>query len=245
MSRPTLSRVDGRRPDEPRPVRITPGYQLYPEGSALIEAGNTRLLCAVSVENRVPPFLQGTGRGWVTAEYGMLPSSTNTRTPRGGGVGGVPGRSMEIQRLIGRAMRAVVDTEALGNQTFIVDCDVLQADGGTRTLSVTGAYVALYQAFHNLVQRNLLRSIPFNAAVAAISVGLVGEVPLLDLCYEEDSGADVDFNVVMTDQGRLVEVQGTAEGQPFTRESMDALLALAERGIRGLFSIQKEAIQGL
>ena len=240
-----IFRVDGRRPDESRPVQITPGYQIYAEGSVLIESGNTRLICTVSVENRVPPFLQGTGRGWITAEYAMLPRSTNTRTSRGGGGGGVPGRSAEIQRLIGRSLRAVVDTEVLGNKTFIVDCDVLQADGGTRTLSVTGAYVALYQAFNNLAQRNLLRGIPFTAAVAATSIALVGGEPLLDPCYEEDSSADVDFNVVMTNQGHLVEIQGTAEGQVFTRPNMDAILAVAEKGIQGLFAIQETAIRGM
>jgi ribonuclease PH len=238
-------RLDGRRPDQLRPVRITPGYLLHAEGSALIEAGNNRVICAVTVEERVPPFLRGTGKGWVTAEYGMLPRSTPSRTPREGADRQARGRAMEIQRIVARSLRAVVNREALGDRTFIVDCDVLQADGGTRTLAISGAYVALSHAFHQLARRKLLKGMPFRCAVAAVSVGVVDGAPLLDLSYQEDARADVDFNVVMTDRGELVEVQGTAEGNPFTRTTMDALLTLAEGGIRELFAVQQEAMKEL
>ncbi|MBI2935718.1 MAG: ribonuclease PH [Chloroflexi bacterium] len=240
-----MVRSDGRTAYDLRPVKITPGHLLFAEGSALIEAGSTRVLCAVSVEERIPAFLRGMGRGWISAEYGMLPRSTPTRTARDGGQGRERGRVYEIQRLIGRALRAVTRLDALGERTFIVDCDVLQADGGTRTAAVTGSYVALYQAFSNLKRQGLLKTIPFHNAVAAISVGLLDGVPLLDLSYEEDSHADVDFNCVMTDQGDLVEVQGTAESQPFARQSLDALLDLAHTGIQRLFAVQKTAIISL
>ena len=242
MTHAAAKRIDGRRPDQLRPVHITPGYLLHPEGSALIDAGDTRLLCAVTVEDRVPPFLRGTGKGWVTAEYGMLPRATPSRTPREGLDRSARGRAMEIQRLVGRALRAVVELEKLGERTFIVDCDVLQADGGTRTLAVTGAYVALSQAFNHLYRRKRLRENPFRSAVAAVSCGLVGGVPMLDLCYAEDSTADVDCNVVMTDGGELVEVQGAAEGAPFTRRELEELLDLAENGVQELFAVQREAL---
>ncbi len=242
MTHAAAKRIDGRRPDQLRPVHITPGYLLHPEGSALIDAGDTRLLCAVTVEDRVPPFLRGTGRGWVTAEYGMLPRATPSRTPREGLDRSARGRAMEIQRLVGRALRAVVELEKLGERTFIVDCDVLQADGGTRTLAVTGAYVALSQAFNHLYRRKRLRENPFRSAVAAVSCGLVGGVPMLDLCYAEDSTADVDCNVVMTDGGEIVEVQGAAEGAPFTRRELEELLDLAENGVQELFAVQREAL---
>ena len=199
-------------------------------------------LCAVTVEDRVPPFLRGTGKGWVTAEYGMLPRATPSRTPREGLDRSARGRAMEIQRLVGRALRAVVELEKLGERTFIVDCDVLQADGGTRTLAVTGAYVALSQAFNHLYRRKRLRENPFRSAVAAVSCGLVGGVPMLDLCYAEDSTADVDCNVVMTDGGEIVEVQGAAEGVPFTRRELEELLDLAENGVQELFAVQREAL---
>ena len=238
-------RRDGREPHQLRPVRITPGYALHAEGSALIEAGDTRLLCTVSVEERVPTFLRGTGRGWVTAEYGMLPRSTPTRMPREGGDASARGRRMEIQRLIGRSLRAAVDLEALGARTCIVDCDVLQADGGTRTLAITGAYVALYDAFHRTVRQKLFKQVPFTSAVAAVSAGMVDGTALLDLCYEEDARADVDFNVAMTGEGKLVEVQGSAEGSPFSREELDGLLTLAAEGIQQLFALQRQAIQEL
>ena len=237
-----MIRVDGRNPDQLREVRITPGAQVFAEGSALIETGQTRVLCSVSVEDGVPQFLRGAGRGWITAEYGMLPRSTITRSPRESRTGGPRGRTYEIQRLIGRSLRAAVDMERLGERTLTADCDVLQADGGTRTAAITGAYVALNQALVALVKRNDLSSMPLNCAVAATSVGLVDGQVLLDLCYEEDYRAQADFNVVMTDKGEFVEVQGTAEGGTFSKGALDEVLALAERGIAALFQAQKEAI---
>lgn len=237
-----MTRKDGRSNDQLRTVKITTGYQDYPEGSALIEVGNTRVLCAVSVEDRVPPFLKGQGTGWVTAEYSMLPGSTHTRTPRN--PDRQAGRSLEIQRLIGRCLRAAVDLDALGERSFTVDCDVLQADGGTRTTSITGAYVALYIALSNLKKKGVYKVLPMKCAVAATSVGVVDRIRLLDLCYDEDSRAGVDFNVVMTDRGEFVELQGTAEGKPFSREMIDQLLSLAEKGIKELFEEQKKALAG-
>ncbi|MBI4498360.1 MAG: ribonuclease PH [Chloroflexi bacterium] len=239
------NRVDGRAPDELRPVRITPGYFEYAEGSALIAMGMTRVACAVTVEERLPNFLRGKGTGWITAEYGMLPRSTLTRTPREAAQGRVSGRSQEIQRLIGRALRAVTDLGLVGERTVLVDCDVLQADGGTRTAAITAAYVALYQAFQRLVDTGVLEQIPLRSAVAAVSVGVVNEQALLDLCYDEDSRAEVDFNVVMTDRDEYVELQGTAEGKPFSRASMDQILDLAHKGIRDLFAAQQAAIDTL
>ena len=209
-----MARVDGRRWDEPRPVNITVGYQRSAEGSALIEMGGTRVLCAASLEERVPPFLRGQGRGWVTAEYSMLPRATNTRTARERDSGRVSGRSQEIQRLIGRSLRAVTDMEALGERTVQIDCDVIEADGGTRTASITGAYVALHQAMMMLVRQRVLRRVPLESSVAAVSVGILKEQLLLDLCYAEDFEADVDFNVVMTANGGLVELQGRHRGPP-------------------------------
>jgi ribonuclease PH len=240
-----MKRVDGRANDELRPVNISLGYQTFAEGSALIELGLTRVLCAVSVEEKVPNFLKGEGIGWVTAEYAMLPRSTLTRTPRGISPERIAGRNQEIQRLIGRSLRAVTDLAALGERTFTVDCDVLQADGGTRTAAITGGYVALVSALHNLNKRRILKSIPMKSAVAATSVGILGREELLDLCYEEDYRAAADFNVVMTDKGEFVELQGTAEGKPFSKETVDALLVLAEKGIKQLFKIQKAALAGL
>jgi ribonuclease PH len=236
-----MSRIDNRPDNELRPVRITLGYQSFAEGSALIELGKTRVLCSVSMDERVPPFLKGAGRGWVTAEYAMLPRSTATRTPRDKS----EGRSQEIQRLIGRSLRSATNLPILGERTFIVDCDVLQADGGTRTAAITGGYVALYHAFHNLRKRGVLPSMPLNKMIAATSVGIVTGNMLLDLCYEEDYQAEVDFNVVMTDKNEFVEIQGTAEGKPFTREAADALLSLARQGIVKLFKIQKETLRTL
>ena len=235
-----MKRADGRAWDELRPASITPGVQSFAEGSALIELGQTRVLCTVSVDERVPNFLKGGGGGWITAEYAMLPRSTTTRTPRERGRGG---RSQEIQRLIGRSLRAVADLNALGERTFIVDCDVLQADGGTRTAAITGSYIALYQAFQNLANMGVLSSIPLKSAVAATSCGIVHSYQFLDLCYDEDFNAAVDFNVVMTSKGEFVEVQGTAEGKPFNKETVDSLLALAEKGIKQLFQIQQAALE--
>jgi ribonuclease PH len=239
-----MNRIDGRAPDELRPLRIEPGYLPWAEGSVLIELGETQVLCAVSVEDRLPQFLRGSGSGWVTAEYGMLPRSTKERTPREAAAGRVGGRTQEIQRLIGRALRAVTNLDILGERTFTIDCDVLQADGGTRTAAITGAYVALHQAMETLVERGQLTSVPLSTAVAATSAGIVEGVPLLDLCYEEDARAEVDFNVVMTGDGRFVEVQGTAEQEPFPREEMEQLLSLAESGIRRLLEAQEAAIAG-
>ena len=234
-----MTRIDGRTPADLRPVRIQPGALAYAEGSALIETGDTRVLCAVSVEDGVPRFLRGAGQGWLTAEYAMLPRSTNTRTPRSASAGG---RAREIQRLIGRSLRAVVDLRALGERTLTVDCDVLQADGGTRTAAITGAYVALRQALDGMSARGQLSGQPLRSAVAATSVGVVDGEVLLDLCYEEDSRAEVDVNIVMTDAGDFVEVQGTAEGAPFSRATLDAMLALGWRGIARLLAAQRDAL---
>jgi ribonuclease PH len=240
-----VKRGDGRAFNQLRPARITTGYLNYAEGSVLMEIGKTRVLCAATLEDRVPLFLKGTGRGWVTAEYSMLPRSTLTRTQRDSAQGRVNGRSQEIQRLIGRSLRAVIDLAAMGERNIIVDCDVIQADGGTRTAAITGAYVALYQVFKNMKSMGLITSIPLKSAVAATSVGIIRSYMMLDLCYDEDSQAEVDCNVVMTDQGQFVEVQGTAENKPFSRQSLDALLNLAEEGIKQLFEVQQTAIKAL
>jgi ribonuclease PH len=237
-----MTRTDGRRPDQLRPVSITTGYLPWAEGSALIDLGGTQVLCAASIEDRVPQFLRGSGSGWVTAEYGMLPRSTKERMGREAAQGRPSGRTQEIQRLIGRALRAVTNLDILGERTFTIDCDVLRADGGTRTAAITGSYVALHLAFQSLVAAGKLSSVPMSTAVAATSAGIVEGEALLDLCYEEDARAEVDFNVVMTGDGRFVEVQGTAEGTPFSREEMDGLLRLAEGGIRELLEAQKAAL---
>jgi len=236
-------RTDKRQPDEMRPVEIVTGYLVTAEGSAMIKVGHTQVLCAASVEDTVPPFLRNSGKGWVTAEYAMLPRATGKRTPREVTRGHPSGRTQEIQRLIGRSMRAVVDTAALGERTIFVDCDVIQADGGTRTASITGAFVALALALKTLVEHKVLKTMPLRDHVAATSVGLVGGVPMLDLCYEEDSRADVDMNVVMTGRGRFIEVQATAEHTPFDDTQMAALIGLARAGIGRLAEIQKTAIE--
>ncbi len=235
-----MPRFDGRAKDELRPVKVTAGFQSFAEGSVLIETGDTRVICSVSVEDRVPSFLKGLGKGWVTAEYSMLPRSTHTRTQREVTQGRVSGRTQEIQRLIGRSLRAVVDLNRLGERTFIVDCDVIQADGGTRTTSITGAYIALYLALHNMHKKGDLDSIPITSQVAATSVGIIDGIPMLDLCYNEDSNAEVDFNVVMTDKGEYVEVQGTGEGSTFSKDEMQKLLNIAEKGVKELFKLQKD-----
>ena len=240
-----MFRSDGRPNDHPRDVTITPSFLAFPEGSALIEVGETKVICAATLEERVPPFMRGQGKGWVTAEYNMLPRSTLTRTARERDAGRASGRTLEIQRLIGRSLRAIVDMNGLGERTIVLDCDVLQADGGTRTASITGAYIALYQAMQFMVRAGVIRSIPLKGAVAAISVGLVDDERVLDLCYDEDSRAEVDFNVVMTDSGEFVELQGTAEGAPFSRDAMDDLLALAGKGIQYHFEAQQTAIKSL
>lgn len=236
-------RIDGRGPDQLRPVHLATNVLDFAEGSCLVEFGRTRVLCAASVEDRQPPFLRNTQSGWVTAEYAMLPRATHTRSQREVERGRPGGRTQEIQRLIGRALRGVVDLELLGPRTITLDCDVLQADGGTRTASITGAYVALRLAVRKLAAAGLVSEACILAPVAAVSVGIVQGVPMLDLCYEEDSTAEVDFNVVMTGDDAFVEVQGTAEGKPFSRAAMDALLDLARLGILQLFDKQARALE--
>jgi ribonuclease PH len=237
------SRLNGRGTDELRPVRLQRGYTRHAEGSVLVEFGETRVLCTASVEERVPPFLKDSGRGWVTAEYGMLPRATNTRSEREAARGRQSGRTQEIQRLIGRSLRAVTDLAALGPRTVQVDCDVLQADGGTRTAAITGAFVALHDAVDWLVQKKMISSRPIRDHVAAVSVGLAGGTALLDLDYGEDSSCDCDVNVVMTGAGRYVEVQGTAEREAFSRAELDRMLELAARGIGELVRHQKRALE--
>ena len=235
-------RKDGRRPDEIRPVVITRDYLRHPKGSVLIEMGDTRVICAVSVEEGVPPFLKNTGRGWLTAEYAMIPSSTHERSVRESSRGRVGGRTHEIQRLIGRALRAVTDLNAFGERTIHIDCDVIQADGGTRTASITGAFVALVDAFRRLRAEGIVDRMPVRDFVSAVSVGLVDGRMLLDLQYEEDSRAEVDMNIVMTRGGLFIEVQGTAEGAPFTRERLEGLTDLAATGIALLTQKQIESL---
>ena len=236
-------RNDGRSASVLRPIKITRNFTKHAEGSVLIEFGDTKVLCTASVEESVPPFLRGKGTGWVTAEYAMLPRATHTRSPREAAKGKQTGRTLEIQRLIGRSLRAVTDLGKLGERSVYIDCDVLQADGGTRTASITGAYVALVDALTTLKTRGLLTEIPVKEAVAAVSVGIVGGEALLDLNYVEDSKAEVDMNIVMVDSGNFVEVQGTAEGKAFSRKDMDAMLKLAVKGIRELFLIQNRALK--
>jgi ribonuclease PH len=234
-----MTRIDQRLPDQLRPVKVTTGYLMTAEGSVLIEVGNTRVLCAASVEETVPGFLRNTGKGWVTAEYSMLPRATSTRTAREVTKGKPSGRTMEIQRLIGRSLRTIVDLEALGERSIILDCDVIQADGGTRTAAITGAYIALSIALNQLVKFGSLKKSPLLDSVAATSVGIVKGTPMLDLCYEEDSQAEVDMNVVMTGSGKFVEVQATAEKTAFDDDQLAKLLSLARGGIRELTAIQK------
>ena len=235
-------RPSARRPEELRPVRITRRYTRHAEGSVLVEFGDTRVLCTASVEERVPPFLRDSGRGWVTAEYGMLPRATNTRSEREAARGKQSGRTQEIQRLIGRALRAVVDLGALGPRSIQVDCDVLQADGGTRTAAITGAFVALHDSLAWLRDKGLITSLPVKDLVAAVSVGIYQGTPVLDLDYAEDSACGTDMNVVMTGAGGFVELQGTAEGEPFSQAQLDSLVELAARGIRELVGHQKRAL---
>jgi len=235
-------RIDGRAPGDLRPCKLVLKAQKYAEGSCLIQMGDTRVLCAASVEERLPPWMAGRGEGWVTAEYAMLPRSTKERSPREAATGRPAGRSQEIQRLIGRSLRAVTDLAALGERRIVVDCDVLQADGGTRTAAITGGFVALAEAVHWLVEEKIIKRSPLRDLVAAVSVGLVGGEQYLDLSYEEDSRASVDLNLVMCGRGDLVEVQGTAEGVPFSRKQLDALLDLAQQGIQQLIQAQREAL---
>jgi ribonuclease PH len=235
-------RADSRAPNELRPFSLTPSVNIHAEGSVLVEAGRTRVICTASVEDRVPGFLRNTGKGWVTAEYGMLPRATSTRTTREASAGKVGGRTQEIQRLIGRSLRSVMRLEELGERTVWLDCDVIQADGGTRTAAITGAFVALVLALQKLRQADVLKAMPVNDYVAATSVGVVGGTPVLDLAYEEDSRAEVDMNVVQTGSGAFIEVQGTAETRPFDRAALDALLALAEHGIQQLVARQRAIV---
>jgi ribonuclease PH len=235
-------RSDKRAANELRATTITPNYLMHAEGSVLIEAGNTKVICTASVEDRVPPFLRNSGKGWVTAEYGMLPRATSTRSQREASAGKVGGRTQEIQRLIGRSLRSVTHLPALGERTVWVDCDVIQADGGTRTASITGSFVALALALEKMRERGVISAIPLIDHVAAISVGIVDGEPLLDLAYDDDSRAEVDMNIVKTGSGQFIEVQGTAEGLPFGRESLDALLDLADQGIKQLIEKQKAVV---
>jgi len=235
-------RSDHRPADQLRPTLLTPNYLPHAEGSVFIEAGRTKVICTASVEDRVPPFLRNSGKGWVTAEYGMLPRATNTRTQREATAGKVGGRTQEIQRLIGRSLRTVTNLPALGERTVWIDCDVIQADGGTRTASITGAFVALALAFEKLRDRDVVRTIPLSDYVAAISVGIVDGEPLLDLAYDDDSRADVDMNIVKTGDGRFIEVQGTAEATPFGRDALLHLLALADHGIKQLVEKQRAIV---
>jgi ribonuclease PH len=239
------SRTDGRQPAQLRDTRITPSFTMHAEGSVLIEAGRTKVICTASIEERVPPFLRNTGKGWVTAEYGMLPRATSTRTQREASAGKVGGRTQEIQRLIGRSLRSIMRLPELGERTVWIDCDVIQADGGTRTASITGGFVALVIALQQMRQKGMIRTIPVSDFVAATSVGVVGGTPMLDLAYEEDSKAEVDMNVVKTGDGRFIEVQGTAEGPPFERGALDSLLELADAGIRDLVNLQRSIVGDL
>ena len=235
-------RPSGRQPDQLRPVRFTRNFTRHAEGSVLVEFGDTRVLCTATVETRVPPFLKGKGRGWVTAEYGMLPRSTHDRMAREAARGKLGGRTMEIQRLIGRALRAVVDLDAMGERQIIVDCDVLQADGGTRTASISGGYVALRDAVHLCLKKGIFKKDPVHGHLAAISVGIYKGVPVLDLDYDEDSQAETDMNLVMNEAGGVIEIQGTAEGHAFRRDELDAMLSLGEKGIGEIIALQQEIL---
>ncbi|MBQ6932939.1 MAG: ribonuclease PH [Clostridia bacterium] len=238
-------RIDGRALDEMRPIKITPHFTKHAEGSCLIECGDTKVICTASVEESVPPFLKGTGKGWVTAEYSMLPRATHTRSNRDINKLKLNGRSAEIQRLIGRSLRSVTNLDALGERSITIDCDVIQADGGTRCASITGGFVALVLALAKLRDQGLIRKIPLFSYVAAVSCGIIGNEAHLDLCYAEDSNAAVDSNYVMDDEGNIIEVQGTGEGRPFSKKELDALYALAEKGINELVKAQKEVVGDL
>jgi len=240
-----MNRLNDRAPGELRPTTITPHFSVHAEGSVLIEVGFTKVICTASIEDKVPGFLRGAGKGWVTAEYGMLPRATSTRSGRESTAGKVGGRTMEIQRLIGRSLRSVIKLEHLGERTIWLDCDVIQADGGTRCASITGAFVALVLALGKLKGRDQLRTIPVSDYVAATSVGIVNGMPLLDLAYEEDSKADVDMNIVKTSDGRFIEIQGTAEAEPFGTDALTGLLALADKGINDLVAKQREIVGGI
>ena len=237
-----MNRRDNRLNDELRPVKITRNYLLHPEGSVLIEVGNTKVICTAMIEDRVPPFLKGTGKGWVSAEYSMIPGSTGVRKSRDVNRGKIDGRSQEIQRLIGRSLRSVVDLEGFGERTMWIDCDVIQADGGTRTASVTGAFVAMADAFYKLKNDELIEKVPVKSFISAVSVGILNGEAILDLCYEEDSKAEVDMNIVMTDEGRFVEVQGTGEEATFSHDELMQLISLAKKGCHYLYEIQRNIL---
>jgi len=237
-----MTRNDGRSPAQLRPTTITPGFLAHAEGSVLMEAGRTRVICTASIEDRVPPFLRNSGKGWVTAEYGMLPRATNTRTQRESSAGKVGGRTQEIQRLIGRSLRSITKLNELGERTIWIDCDVIQADGGTRTASITGGFVALVLALQRMRELAMIKSLPIVDYVAATSVGIVDGTALLDLAYDEDSKAEVDMNFVKTGDGRFIELQGTAEGLPFDRRALDALMELADNGIKELIAMQRTVV---
>ncbi|MCX7885618.1 MAG: ribonuclease PH [Caloramator sp.] len=237
-----MARIDGRQSNEIRPYKITRNYIMHAEGSVLVESGNTKVICTASIEDKVPPFLKGTGEGWITCEYGMIPRSTHIRKAREVSKGRVDGRTAEIQRIIGRALRSVVDLKLIGERTIWIDCDVIQADGGTRTASITGAFVALVDAVNKLDSTVNFSVYPIKSYVAAVSVGVVDDEVLTDLCFEEDSKARVDMNVVMTDKGQFVEIQGTGEDSPFSREELDKLLLYAKEGIENLIAIQKDSL---
>jgi ribonuclease PH len=238
-------RSDGRLAEQLRPTRITPNYLIHAEGSVLVEAGKTKVICTASVEDRVPAFRRNSGKGWITAEYGMLPRATTTRSQRESSAGKVGGRTQEIQRLIGRSLRSVARLEEIGERTITLDCDVIQADGGTRTASITGAYVALAEAVRRWLDRRIISADPIKDAVAAVSIGMIDGKILLDLCYEEDSKADVDMNFVMTGSGKFIEVQGTAESAPFTKHQMQRMSEIAQQGIKELLKAQKKVIASL
>ncbi len=237
-----MERVDGRKKDELRKTKITRDYLLHPDGSVLVEVGNTKIICTAMIENKVPPFLRGSDTGWVTAEYSMLPGSTNTRKMRDSRKGKVDGRSQEIQRLIGRSMRSVVDLKLLGERTLWLDCDVIQADGGTRTASISGVFVAMVDAFYKLVKEGKLEKMPVKSFVSAVSVGVFEENNILDLCYLEDSNAKVDMNIVMTDKEEFIEVQGTGEEAPFTMDELTSLLEIGKKGCNDIFEIQRNVL---
>jgi ribonuclease PH len=240
-----MKRIDERKLDELRPVKITTDYIINANGSVLMEMGNTRVICTATFEDRVPPFLKGTGKGWVTSEYSMIPASTQVRKPRESSRGRLEGRTQEIQRLVGRALRSVIDLDMLGERTIWIDCDVIQADGGTRTASITGGFVALIYCINTMLDQGLIKKSPIRNYVAAVSMGKVNNENMLDLCYEEDALAEVDMNVVMTEKGQLIEIQGAGETCPFTLDDLDVLLKLGQKGIEQLIQHQKEALNGL
>jgi ribonuclease PH len=237
-----MERNDGRKADEMRPIRVTRNFIRHAQGSVLIETGNTKVICTAMVEDKVPPFLKGQKKGWITAEYDMLPASTNTRKSRDRNRGKIDGRTMEIQRLIGRSLRSIVDLEQLGERTIWIDCDVIQADGGTRTAAITGSFMALYEAMHKLKEQGIIEEIPITQFVAATSVGIYQDQVIVDLCYEEDAAADVDMNLVMTENGEMIEIQGTGEERPFKKDELQKLLEIGEENILKIIAFQKNTL---